>query len=175
MARDFLIIDGSNFYHFAKSLLAGTGLFGFHYRKFVRLLGCSDGTLIEYCIGEVQYEKGSERSLEMFSFQQKLFAKLASQKVTVKTGIMLKSGKIYHEKGVDVRIAIDIVKGALRNEFDRCFLVSSDSDLLPAVLEVKLAGKQIIYVQIGKCGSIALATNCSRRMVVSRELLQKCL
>lgn len=44
------------------------------------------------------------------------------------------------EKGIDVKIAVDIVVGAVRNEFDVCVLFSADTDLLPAleyVAEVK--------------------------------------
>ncbi|PIX31320.1 helicase, partial [Candidatus Berkelbacteria bacterium CG_4_8_14_3_um_filter_33_6] len=45
---------------------------------------------------------------------------------------MLKSDGKYHEKGVDVRIAVDILRGALKNEYRRCFVISSDTDLIPA-------------------------------------------
>lgn len=45
------------------------------------------------------------------------------------------------EKGVDVQIAIDMVKGAYKNEFDYCILVSGDADFIPALELVKEIGK----------------------------------
>lgn len=44
---------------------------------------------------------------------------------------------IGQEKGIDVRIAIDIVKGALRNEFDVALIFSQDQDLSEVADEVK--------------------------------------
>lgn len=41
------------------------------------------------------------------------------------------------EKGVDVSIAVDMVSGALKNEYDICLLISEDSDFVPALEEVK--------------------------------------
>lgn len=37
------------------------------------------------------------------------------------------------EKGIDVKIAVDMVRSALRREFDALVLFSSDTDLLPAL------------------------------------------
>jgi uncharacterized LabA/DUF88 family protein len=52
----------------------------------------------------------------------------------------------FGEKGVDVGLAVDMVKDALLNNIERIVLVSSDVDLIPAVLAVKDAGKQITYI-----------------------------
>lgn len=43
----------------------------------------------------------------------------------------------FREKGVDVQIAIDMVKTAFRNELETAILASSDSDLQPAIKELK--------------------------------------
>jgi hypothetical protein len=48
-----------------------------------------------------------------------------------------------HEKGIDVRLAIDFVMMAMRDEYDVGILFSADTDLLPAieaVLELKGPG-----------------------------------
>ena len=47
---------------------------------------------------------------------------------------------------MDVGIAVSIVEDALRNEVNRIVLVSSDTDLIPAVLSTKRAGKDVTYV-----------------------------
>lgn len=50
------------------------------------------------------------------------------------------------EKGVDVGMAVDIVKDTLTKNVDRVVLVSSDTDLLPALRVAKSAGAEIVYV-----------------------------
>jgi len=47
------------------------------------------------------------------------------------------------EKGIDVRLAIDMVMGAARDEYDVAVLVSADTDLVPAVEAVFEMGKRV--------------------------------
>ena len=59
--------------------------------------------------------------------------------------------EIYHkksrEKGIDVKIATDLIIGALDNKYDTAILVSSDTDLVPAIDEVrKRFQKMVEYV-----------------------------
>jgi uncharacterized LabA/DUF88 family protein len=42
-----------------------------------------------------------------------------------------------HQKGVDIRIAIDMVRLAATNRIEKAILVSGDSDLVPAVEAVQ--------------------------------------
>ena len=50
------------------------------------------------------------------------------------------------EKGVDVGIAVDIVSDVLRKNVDHIVLVSSDTDLLPAIRVAKDIGVKITYL-----------------------------
>jgi len=43
----------------------------------------------------------------------------------------------WEEKNTDVSIAITLLESALRDNFDKCFLLSSDSDFIPAIQRVK--------------------------------------
>jgi len=47
------------------------------------------------------------------------------------------------EKGIDVLLAVDMVMGAMRDDYDVAVLVSADTDLLPAVEAVLDVGKRI--------------------------------
>lgn len=47
---------------------------------------------------------------------------------------------------MDVRIAVEMIRLARENEYDTGYLLSSDTDLLPAVEEVHSFNKKIIYV-----------------------------
>lgn len=49
---------------------------------------------------------------------------------------------VAEEKGIDVLVAIHLVMGALRDEYDVAVLFSADSDLVPAVEAVVDSGKR---------------------------------
>lgn len=49
------------------------------------------------------------------------------------------------EKGIDVMLAVDLVAGALRDEYDVAISMSADTDLLPAAEAVLDAGKWVEF------------------------------
>ena len=53
---------------------------------------------------------------------------------------------VFREKGVDVRIAVDLIKFAVDKTYETIVLCSSDSDLQPAIREAKSRGLKIIYL-----------------------------
>ncbi len=53
---------------------------------------------------------------------------------------------MYHEKGVDVRLAVEMIRLAREDRYDQAYLISSDTDLVPAVEEVQRLGKAVQYV-----------------------------
>lgn len=60
-----------------------------------------------------------------------------------------KNGKkkvIFKEKGVDVRIAVDIIKTAVDKRCKTVILCSSDSDLQPAIKEARNRDLEIVYL-----------------------------
>ena len=54
--------------------------------------------------------------------------------------------QVFQEKGVDVRIATDLVFEVLSGKVERIILVSSDADLLPALERIRGRGVEIIYL-----------------------------
>jgi uncharacterized LabA/DUF88 family protein len=61
------------------------------------------------------------------------------------------------EKGIDVRLAVDMVLGAARNEYDVCVLCSGDTDLIPALEAVIVEGKrcEVMAWRSTACGRFA--------------------
>jgi len=102
--------------------------------------------------------------------QQKFITKLSQQGFTIQFGYLLKTDKQFHEKGVDVQIAVNILKGAYRNIYDLVYLVSSDSDLLPAILEAQSNGKIVVYVGFKDKLSYALKNSWKKS---EKKLCQK--
>ncbi len=53
---------------------------------------------------------------------------------------------IFREKGVDVKIAVDMVSLAADKKLTTAILCSSDSDLQPAITEIKKRGVEVVYL-----------------------------
>lgn len=78
---------------------------------------------------------------------------------------------ILQEKGVDVRIATDLIRNARRGV--HLVLVSSDGDLMPAVEEAIRRGAKVTYVCFEAGINWALARNASRRrMIASKQIIE---
>lgn len=165
-----LIVDGSNFYHGCKRIAPEIHLTNFKYRDFFEKLTGIDKLEIIYCVGEIVQGR-DKKSRDLYAQQQKLFYNLEKQKIKICKGFMLFSNGAFHEKGVDVRIAIEMLRGALKNEFEECYLVSSDSDLLPAVFDAKKAKKKIIYVGFSDISSQVLSKNCNKVIKINLKQL----
>lgn len=170
--RILAIFDGSNFYHLAKNLSPKTHLTDFNYRKFVEKLTGETKIQIEYCVGEIKKRKHDKKSEKLYAGQQLLFENLRRQDILIKLGFMLNTKGVWHEKGVDVRIATDILKGAFKHEYDVCYIISSDSDLIPAIVEVKSTGRKIVYVGFDHFVSLAMQKNCSRQILITKKLIE---
>lgn len=139
MKRAFVFIDGSNFYFKLKDSISKLGgnfsLLNFDFRKFSEWLVQPNQLLeIHYYIGAVKMRSNNQKSKILYGNQQKLFRKLQKQKISIVLGQLIQHpDKSYHEKGVDVRLAVEMIRFARLDRYDQSYLVSSDTDLLPAI------------------------------------------
>jgi uncharacterized LabA/DUF88 family protein len=78
------------------------------------------------------------------------------------------------EKGIDVWIAIDMVKESLQNKLDCCILLSGDADFVPAGNLIKEIGKEFLSCSILNGYSNELRQNFEY-ILIKREELNKCL
>lgn len=172
--RAIILIDGSNFYHRLKELHL-RHLLSFDYAAFANFLCGSKRKLMgcTYYIGAVREEVGNEKSRKLMANQVRLINRLRRQKWGVQLGEMLQHDGIYHEKGVDVRMAVDLVSGAYEDHYDRAILISSDSDLLPALEKVRAKGKKVTYVGFSHKPSLALITHSDVRRLLTQEDLEQ--
>ena len=166
--RCFILIDGSNFYFKLKDLKLHH-LLDFDFGALAKFLVRSNkATLCKYYVGRVRQD-GTERADKMLANQQKLFANLKQHKFKYVLGYLLKSGGDYHEKGVDVHIAVDMLVAAYENLCDRIILVSSDTDLEPAIWKAKKKGKIVEYVGFSHKPSVAMVRFCSESTLLKKE------
>lgn len=168
--RVAVYIDGSNFYHKLKDLRVENTT-DFDYSAFSNFLARGRQIIsCRYYVGVVRVKKNNIKKGEALrTEQQKLFNNLNKHNFIIKQGYLMESGGKYHEKGVDVKIAIDMLVGAYDNLYDTAILISSDTDLIPAIKKIKHLGKEIEYVGFSHCPSFALQKNVNLSRLLIRE------
>ncbi len=170
--KSVVIIDGSNFYYKLKELKLRR-LSSFNYTKFCLFIS-KNTQLIQkyYCIGKIRAKQNDVKARRMMAKQQSFITRLKKEGFIIQFGYLLKSDSHYHEKGVDVQIATDILKGAFQNLYDICYLVSSDSDLIPSIIEAQSNKKTIVYVGFRHQPSFSLLKTCGRSILLKKDELQ---
>lgn len=173
MKKILVQFDGSNFYNKAKRVDKQIHLTTFDYIGLVKSFTKIIPNKAIYYVGEIRQYEGNKKSETLYASQQKLFTHLRNQNIEIKLGYLLLSDGKFHEKGVDVQIAVDIVRGAIKNEYDICYLISSDTDLLPAIQTAKDEKKKIAYVGFENFISRALSKNCSSYIILKKNQILK--
>jgi len=166
--RCIVLIDGSNFYFKLKDLRLHN-LLKFDFAGFTKYL-TGEHKLIQatYYVGAVRTD-GTEKVQKMFNNQRKLLAHLRKAKFRYSLGYLLKSDDKFREKGVDVNMAVDILVATYEDLCNHIILVSSDTDLLPAIKKAKEKGKTVEYIGFSHQPSIAMVANCSKSRLLTKE------
>lgn len=167
-----ILIDGSNFYYKLKDLSLHN-LLTFDFGKFAQFLAHSKEIVsICYYVGRIRQD-GTPKTTKLFNAQQKLLGNLKKHKIQYQFGYLLKSDGAYHEKGVDVQIAVDMLVTAYENSAEHIILISSDTDLAPAIKKAKEKGKSVEYVGFSHNPSVAMVSFCSESTLLKKEDLEK--
>lgn len=166
--RCIILIDGSNFYFKLKSLSL-SNLLDFDFSAFARTL-TRDRQIVSarYYVGAVRTD-GTERTQRMYNNQRRLFAHLKKHNVAYSLGYLLKSDGAYHEKGVDVNIAVDMLIATYEDQCDHLYLLSSDTDLIPAIQQARKKGKAVTYVGFSHQASVALVASCTESRLFAKD------
>lgn len=145
----------------------------FKFKNFVDFLCSPQRNLVKkkYYVGIVRDFDHSEKSQKMVLGQQKFLAKLENDDFEIERGTIVYDHTI-REKGVDVKIAIDIVIDGIEDRYDTAIIVSSDTDLIPAIKYVQSKGKNVEYIGFSNRISLGMAKDCDAQRVFSlTELL----
>ena len=169
--RVAVYIDGSNTYNKLKALGLPDEIKRFDYAAFMAHL-VGERTLISkrYYVGIVRNHDGSEKSEKLVRKQQQFLERLRLTDFEIKSGKIMYDGGRIREKGVDVKLAIDLVIGAADDLYDTAIVISSDTDLIPAIKYV-LNGKKkkIEYVGFAGAPSLGMIKECSTQRLFARE------
>ena len=168
--RVAVYIDGSNFYGYLKDKeIASPKGTKFDFKEFVNFLVGEKRNLVSkrYYTGVFRNLDGTDKSENLVRGQQKFFSNLENDGFIIKRGRIMPIDKVYKEKGTDVKIAVDLIVGAVDNLYDTIILVSSDTDLIPAIRYVKYKDKKIEYVGFAHAPSLGIQkyTNLSRLLL----------
>ena len=113
--RVTIYVDGSNLYHKLKDLKIQNTTY-FDYAGLCDYL--SRGRQItskRYYVGTVRVKGNDLKAIKLRKNQQKLFESLKKQGLVIKEGVLMVNNGQYREKGVDVKIAVELLIGAYEN------------------------------------------------------------
>ncbi len=173
MRRVAIYVDGANFYLTALKPLDIKDA-DFDYERLILIL--ANGRDVSkfgkrFYIGTVPEKEGDADSKAAISRQTTLFSRLRDNDWEIRTSIHKKKIETipidykvkdyknfqnlgiksftfekYREKGIDVKLATDLIVGSIDDQYDVAVVVSSDTDLIPAIDCVRNRGKKVEYV-----------------------------
>jgi len=119
-------------------------------------------------------EEALEQSQKMFDQKVEWDKWLKTQKIEFITAGNLKArqkkeGVVFVEKGVDVTIAVDMVVQAYESKSTHFVVVSSDSDVIPALRVIKERGHKITYVGYKNMLNKAIVAHADNTITYSKD------
>jgi len=182
MNRIAILIDGNNFYKGCQLNFNRTDV---DFRKLgVKLCEAVSGELLRI----YYYNAHVSKTIDPLGFQrqQKFFDNLrATPNITLKLGHL-----VYHrlrneqgfssqffptEKGIDVQIAVDMIRLGLLKACEGIILVSGDSDYIYAVRFAKDLGSNVYIASFQMGGSIELRNEGDGHINLDQSFIQDCL
>ncbi len=184
--RTLLLIDGENFKGKIRTVLrdARKDKPVWHAYDFKGLLEkVLDNTALDsrifYFARIKEHKDSKEKSRQLIEEQRLLKSHLERQSFEVILSGRVqghgdgKKGLVFKEKGVDVRIAVDMMRIACDKRADEIILGSSDSDLQPAIQETKRRGVSCVYLGFETQPNKGLSYTTARTILIrNSEVLE---
>ena len=158
-----VFIDGSNFYHSLKKNFQTTKI---DFEKFCNYLVEKDDLITIFYYTAPLHQKDDPSA---YQSQQKFLANLSKVKrLKVSLGRLERRENNHKvEKGVDVKLVVDLMKNAFENKFDKAILLSNDADFVPAIEEVQTLGKKVVNIAFPKTKSFHVNKTCDDTILVT--------
>lgn len=180
MSKNILFIDGENFLHKVEEIIEkeskGKGLakaIEINLSKLFEkpLKDISISQKIFYGAKLHHHPDTPRKSQELIKVQRKLINNLKKQGCEFIMAGNVRGQKIggkviFREKGVDVKIGVDLVSFACDGKIKTAILCSSDSDLQPAIAELRKRKVEIIYLGFEISPNKGLIYTCNRTILL---------
>jgi len=183
--ENILFIDGRNFISLAEEVI-GKADFSIYDFEGLFKKALSDLRIDRkvFYIGKLQLHKDTaDKSKRLIEKQRRIKNHLESQDFEVvvagrvrgqmERGPFGRKILTFKEKGVDVKIAIDMVATAYDKKLQTAILCSSDSDLQPAISELKNRGIAIVYLGFENCPNKGLMYTTNRSILIRNSELKE--
>lgn len=187
--KTLVYIDGQNFLYKAAEVLIANGrisdkqdLHSISIRSLLEGVLGHDDLVIKYYGAKLKKYSDTpellEKSTIMIDSNRKLKNSLIREKITCIDGGRLKlrdsdkcsncghQDRRFQEKGVDVRMAVDIILDSQQKYVSKQVLVSSDTDLIPAVKFAMKNVEEFIYVGFVDKITLALSREASETQTI---------
>lgn len=180
--KTVLLIDGENFKNYIKNVLKHNDVNWSKYdfkSLFDLVLDGYDINQVVFYFAKIKLHKNTlEKSKELIENQRHLKTSLEQKGFLVifagrVRGHEEKGVLVFREKGVDVRIGVDMVSFSFDQKFKQIILGSSDSDLQPAIDESKRRGSQIIYLGFENKPNKGMSYNCNKTILIRDSEIKK--
>lgn len=162
MERVCVFIDGSNLFF---SLINNGIRTNFDYGKFVQKLVGKDRKLVRIYYYDAPLNQVTDP--QRYKGQQRFLGQLANvDYLEIRFGRLARG----RQKGVDVKLAVDMIDYAIHDCYDTAILVSGDSDLVPAVQLVKSTGRHVELSFFDKC--YHLQQVCDKTLILNKGFFE---
>lgn len=189
MSKCILFIDGENFLHKVEDVLKERGLS----KKGLDLALIDLNELLKEPLGGISisrkifyvaklhsHPETKKKSEELIKMQRKLRNRLVSQGYEFVIAGNVRAQKIgakvlFREKGVDVKIAVDLISLVCDGKLDTAILCSSDSDLQPAIKEIRDRGAEVVYLGFEAAPNKGLTYTTNKTILLrDNEVIKAC-
>lgn len=184
-----LLIDGENFKNYLKFSLDKNKRpdewYQYDFKGLFELVldGYKINKVIFYFAKLKKHKETEEKSKKLIEDQRLLKTHLEKQGFEVifagrvrgheEKGLLGKKILVFKEKGVDVKIGVDMVSFSCDKLFDQIILGSSDSDLQPAIDEAKRRGVKIVYLGFENGPNKGISYNSHKTILIRNSEVLK--
>ena len=163
MERVSVFIDGANFYHSMRTLNQKYSDFYFDFKKFIEKITNKKKLIDVYYFNAPLKQQFNP---DIYTKQQLQINRLKKSGYKV---ILCKRKKIIDKDGMeshkikedDIRLALQMQKGAYDNKYDTAYLFSGDGDFAPLSEYLKIKSKKIKVFYFDDTISFSLLKSCN--------------
>ncbi len=178
--RAVFLFDGPNFYRNLRSVGIERGNLDF--KKFAAYFAgqCRTVTDIVYFTSPTDQRTDTAN----YAKQQRFFAALQNAGITLRLGKLMQQHQICQhcgntqvikkEKSLDVQLALAIALGAANNEWDTAYIITCDSDLIPAIEHARNLGKKVFLLLPSGAKCYHVGNACNATLPITQEIINKC-